>query len=259
MVFLGRRRNLLALLAGLALALPLAATAQQPEGVRVVGVLVGLSGSDPNIAPRIAGFRQGLQDLGWIEGRNIRVHYRTAAADDAERMRAYAQELVALQPDVLVASSTPVVAALMRETKTIPVVFVTAADPIGDGFVASLARPGGNATGFTNNLSSMGGKWLELWKEIAPATRRVAIMFNPNTAPSGGSYFLGPMEAGAASMALTPFAAAVRSSAEIESALPTLAHEPGTGLIVMPDQFTTVHRKLIVELANRHRLPAIYP
>jgi putative tryptophan/tyrosine transport system substrate-binding protein len=252
-----RRRDVLALLAGFAVPLPLAASAQQSERVRVIGVLIGLAENDPYIAPRLAGFQHGLQDLGWIDGRNVKVHYRSAG--DAARLQTFAQELVALQPDVLVASSTPVVAALLRETRTVPIVFVTASDPIGDGFVASLAQPAGNATGFTNNLSTTGGKWLELLKEVAPATTRVAIMFNPDTAPNGGSYFLRPLESVAASVGATAVALAVSNPTEIESALAALARQPDTALIVMPDLFTTVHRELIVSLAARHRMPAIYP
>src|SRR5262245_54056362 len=252
------RREFLALCASLALVLPLAATAQQqPERVRVVGVLIGLAEDDPNTASRLAGFQQGLHDLGWFEGRNIRLHYRSAGTP--ERIQVLAQELISLQPDVLVASGTPVVLAFLRETRTTPIVFVTASDPIGDGFVASMARPGGTATGFTNNASSMGGKWLDLLKEIAPATSRVAVLFNPDTAPNGGSFFLRPLETAAASVGVTPLATAVRSPAEIEQALVTLAREPGAGLVATPDVFTVLHRKRIVTLAANHRIPAVYP
>jgi putative tryptophan/tyrosine transport system substrate-binding protein len=252
-----RRRDILAIFAGTAVPWPLLALAQQAERLRVIGVLIGVTENDPTNPPRIEAFQRGLQDLGWIEGRNTRIHYRWAA--DADRMRTFAQELVALQPDVLVASSTPTVAALLRETRTMPIVFVTASDPVGDGFVENLVRPGGNATGFTNNLSSMGGKSLELLREIAPTISHAGVMFNPDTAPSGGSYFVPPLEAAATSLAVRPIAIPVRNPTEIESAFAAIGREPGGGLIIMPDNFTTVHRGLIVALAARHRVPAIYP
>jgi putative ABC transport system substrate-binding protein len=233
------------------------AIAQQSERVRVIGVLVGVAEDDSEIPHRIAGFQQGLRELGWTEGRNIRIHYRWAA--EIDRMQTFAQELSALQPDVLVASSTAVVRALLRETRTTPIVFVAAADPVGDGFVASLARPGGSTTGFTNSQSSMGGKWVELLKEIARNITRVAVMFNPDAAPSGGSYFLSPLQTAAASLAVRPLATPVRNPAEIESALAALGREPGAGVVVMPDNFTSAHRELIVALAARYRVPAIYP
>ena len=252
-----RRREVMAVLAGALAFWPRLGAAQPAERVRVIGVLIGLAETDPEISARRAVFEQGLRDLGWVEGRNIQTHYRFA--DETDRIEVLAKELVSLQPDVIVASSGLVVFALLRETRTTPIVFVTTADPVGDGFVASLARPGRNATGFTNNLSSMGGKWLELLKEIAPRVERVAIMFNPGTAPSGGSYFLPPLEAAAASIAVKSLAMLVRSAAEIEPALEALGREPGGGLIVMPDNFTSVHRGLIVAQAAKHRVPAMYP
>jgi putative ABC transport system substrate-binding protein len=160
------------------------ARAQQPGGVRTVGVFIGLAENDPLVSPRVATLRQGLADLGWIEGRNLRVHYIWGT--EAEQLRQLARELIARRPDVIVAGNSAVVNALLQETRTVPIVFVTASDPVGAGFVASLAAPGGNATGFTNNISSMGGKWLELLKEIAPATMNVGVMFSPETAPTGG-------------------------------------------------------------------------
>ena len=167
--------------------------------------------------------------------------------------------MVVRQPDVIVASSSVVVAALLRETRTIPIVFVVAADPVGDGFVASLAWPGANATGFTNALASVGGKWLELLKEIAPTVTRVAVMFNQKTAPNGGAYFLAPIEAAANQAAIKSQAVAVSGPADIEGAFASLASEPGGGLIVMPDNFTTIHRRLILAQAAQYRIPAIYP
>jgi putative tryptophan/tyrosine transport system substrate-binding protein len=252
-----RRREILAALAAAAVPWPLRSLGQQFEPLRNIGVLMGLAESDPEVPPRIAVFQQALQQLGWAEGRNIRIHYRWDVEPD--RMRTVAKELVTLQPDVIVASSSLVVDALLRETRTTPIVFVTAADPVGDGFVTSLAQPIGNATGFTNNLSSIGGKWLELLKEIAPDIAHVAVLFNPETAPSGGSYFLPPLQAAAVSLAVRLNAAPARDPAEIEGILAALGREVGGGLVVMPDNFTSVHRGLIVSLATRYRVPAIYP
>jgi putative tryptophan/tyrosine transport system substrate-binding protein len=253
-----RRREVLSLLAGALAACPVPAIAQQAERMRVIGVLIGFAESDPDIPLRIAAFEQGLRELGWIEGRNIRIHYRFGF--DSNRLQEFAKELVALQPDLIVASSGLVVFALLRETRTAPIVFVTTADPVGDGFVASLARPGGNTTGFTNNLSSMGEKWLQLLKEIAPGIERVAIMFNPDTAPGGGgSYFLLPFETAAASIAVKPVAMPVRSPADIESSLAGFGHGQARGLVLMPDNFTSLHRERIIAAAAQHRVPAIYP
>jgi ABC-type uncharacterized transport system substrate-binding protein len=244
-------------LAGALAPWPLSAIAQQAERMRVIGVLIGLAESDPDIPLRTARFEQGLRELGWIEGRNVRLHYRFA--EDSSRLQALARELVALQPDLIVASSRLVVFALLRETQTVPIVFVTSADPVGDRFVASLVRPGGNATGFTNNLPSMGGKWLELLKEIAPGIKRVGVMFNPDTAPGSGSYFLQPIEAAAALIDVRPFAMPVRSPADIESAFAGFEGKVAHGLVVTPDNFTAVHRGLIIAQAAQHRVPAIYP
>jgi putative tryptophan/tyrosine transport system substrate-binding protein len=164
-----------------------------------------------------------------------------------------------LRPDVLVGNSTPATAALLRETRTIPIVFVGVSDPLGSGFVATIARPGGNTTGFANFESSLIGKWLEMLKEIVPAIVRVAVIFNPNTAPDGGSFFLSPFERMAQSLAIESIAARVSDAAEIESTFAELGCEPGSSVIVMPDAFTTVYRQLIILLAVRHVLPTIYP
>ena len=251
-----RRRKVLSLLAGALAPWPLSAIAQQAERMRVIGVLIGLAESDPDIPLRIARFEQALRDLGWIEGRNVRLHYRFAGDN---RLQTFARELVALQPDLIVAGSGFVVFALLRETRTVPIVFVTSADPVGDRFVASLVRPGGNATGFTNNLPSMGGKWLELLKEVAPGIERVAVMFNPDTAPGSGFYFLPPIEAAAALIDVKPLAMPVRSPADIESAFAGFERKGVHGLVVTPDNFTAVHRGLIIAQAAQHRVPAIYP
>ncbi len=244
-----RRRQVLVLLAG-AIALQPPMGLGQPLGrLRNIGVLMGLAETDPEIPHRVAIFRQALQDLGWIEGHNIRIHYRSAI--EVDRLRLLGNELVALQPDVIVAST------LLRETRTIPVVFVTASDPIGDGFVASLAQPNGNATGFTGNLSSFCGKWLELLSEIAPGTMHFTAVCNPDSAPAGGTYFLPPLQAAAASISLNLDVALVRELTDIESVLAT--RNPGSGIVVLPDQFTSAHRESIVESAARHRVPTIYP
>jgi putative ABC transport system substrate-binding protein len=251
------RRKLLTILAVGAVCWLPAAAAQQSERTRAIGMLFGVAKDDPVNKASIAAFQQGLQNLGWTDGHNIRIHYRWAS--DAEETLTAARELVALRPDVLVTSNTPSTAALLRETSTIPIVFVTVADPVGDRIVASLARPGGNATGFTNNSSTLGGKWLEFLKGMAPSVERIGVLFNPETAPGRGSYFLAPVEAASTHVMIKPHPVPVRNSADIEIAIAALGREQGGGLIVTPDSFTTVHRKQIVALAAQHRVPAIYP
>jgi putative tryptophan/tyrosine transport system substrate-binding protein len=231
---------------------------QAADHVRRVGMLIGYAENDPETQARLVAFRQGLETLGWTEGRNIRIDDRFAPANP-DQAQSLAKELVGLRPDVLVGNSTPATAALLRETLTIPIVFVGVSDPVGSGFVASIARPDGNSTGFTNFEPSMIGKWLQMLKEIAPGMVRVAVLFNPKTAPGGGSFFLGPFESVARSLAVESIAARVSDTAEIESAFASIGREPGGGLIVMPDAFTTVHRKLIIEQAAMRRLPVIYP
>jgi putative ABC transport system substrate-binding protein len=250
------RREIFIFLAGAALIGPAAAVAQ-PESIRTIGVLIGISETDPEAPRRAAALRQGLQELGWVDGQNIRVLYRWASEPD--RIQALAQQLVELKPDVIIASSSLVVAALLRESRTTPIVFVTASDPIGDGFVVSLDRPGGKATGFTNNLASMGGKWIELLRDVVPGFARAAVLFNPETAPGSGSYFLRPIEAAAASLSVKTLAAPVRDPAQVETALADIGREPGGGVIVLPDNFTAVHRAAIISLAARYRVPAVYP
>jgi putative tryptophan/tyrosine transport system substrate-binding protein len=253
-----RRRDLITLLGGAAAAWPLAARAQQPGQLRRVGMLIGYAENDSETQARVAAFRQGLEHLGWTEGRNIRVDYRFAPAGPDQAQR-FAKELVALGPDILVGNSTPATAALLGETRTIPIVFVGVSDPVGSDFVASIARPGGNTTGFTNFEPSLIGKWLELLKEIAPGIMRAAVIFNPKTAPGKGSFFMTPFEPVARALNVEPIALRVSDSAEIESAVTAIGRAPGSSLIVMPDAFTTVHRQLIILLAARHALPAIYP
>jgi putative tryptophan/tyrosine transport system substrate-binding protein len=251
-----RRRKVLALLAGAMAPWPPPMVIAQSVGrLRNIGILMGLAETDPEGPRRVAIFRQALQDLGWIEGHNIRIHYRSAI--EADRLRVLGNELVALQPDVILASNSIVATTLLRETRTIPVVFVTASDPIGDGFVASLAQPNGNATGFTGNLSSLCGKWLELLQEIAPGTMHVTAVCHPDSAPAGGTYFLPPLQAAAASMSLGLDVALLHEPTDIENVLAT--RNPGGGLVVLPNHLTFAHRQSIVESAARHRVPAIYP
>ena len=249
-----RRREFMALLGGAAIGWPLAARAQG-ERVRRIGVLMGIAESDPARQSFVAAFTGALRDLGWSNGRNIGIEYRWGAGD-AEQIRKFARELVDMRLDLIVAHTTPVVAALKAQTQTIPIVFTQVSDPVGSGFIDGFAKPGGNITGFTNLESSMGSKLGELLKEVAPAITRVAVMFNPDTAPDRGSYFLRPVEAAAPSLHVEVVAAPVHNDAEIESAIATLV--PGTGLVVMPDVFILAHREQILALADRHRLPAAY-
>jgi putative tryptophan/tyrosine transport system substrate-binding protein len=249
------RREFIALVGGAAAWAP-AAYAQQR--VRTMGVLLGLASNDPEIQARIRAFERGLEALGWIIGRNLRIEYRFAESDIG-RMRTLGKELVDLHPDVILAHSTAVTAALLQATRTVPIVFVVVSDPIGSGFVASMARPGGNATGFTSHGSTIVGKFLDLLKRIAPDVSRVALMFNPKSATFAESFYLRPFLAAASSFAIEPVAALVHDTAEIERTMAALGHEPGGGLIVVTDNFTTVNRKLIIALAAQHRVPAIYP
>jgi ABC-type uncharacterized transport system substrate-binding protein len=256
-----RRREFIALMGGAAAALsplwPLAARAQQPGRMRRIGVLMGSGENDPEAKATLSGFTQGLAELGWTDGRNLRTDVRWAASS-VDRARMFAKELADLQPDVIFADSTPQTAALQRETRTIPIVFVNVSDPVGSGFVVGLPRPGGNITGFSNLEPSMGGKWLELLTEIAPTVKRAAIMFNPDTAPYARSYYLPSFEAAARSFNVAPIVAPVHNDAEIETVIASLGREPGGGLIAMPDVFVQVHRAPIILLAARNNLPAVY-
>ena len=251
-----KRRKFITLLGGAA-AWPLAARAQQAERVRRIGVLTAYSESDPEAQARVGAFREGLQKLGWTEGRNIRIDYRWATAGDAESMQRFATELVALQPELVLSSTTPPTAAMLQQTRTIPIVFALVADPIGSGFVASFPRPGGNVTGFTDIQPTIAGKWLELLKEIAPRVARVAFLFNPVTAPHF-EYYLNPFKAAAASFAVEAIAAPVRDRSDLNSVIAAQARAPNGGLIVMPDAFIVTHRAEITLLAARYRLPAVY-
>jgi putative tryptophan/tyrosine transport system substrate-binding protein len=251
-----KRREFITLLGGTA-AWPLAARAQQPDGMQRIGVLMAFEKNDPEGKAQLSAFTQAFQELGWTDGRNVRIYLRWAANFD--QMRMFAKELVDLQPELILAHTTPVTAALQRETQTIPLVFVTNTDPLGAGVVASLSRPGGNITGFAYMEASMGGKWVELLKEIAPGVDRVATIFNPDTAPGRGSYFFLPsFEAAARSFKMAPIVVPVHSDADIETAITSLGREPGGGLAIMPDIFTLVHRAPIISGAARNNLPAVY-
>jgi putative ABC transport system substrate-binding protein len=254
-----RRREFIAGLGGAASApalWPLAARAQQGERVRRIGVLMGWSENDPEARFNFAAFVLRMAQLGWVEGRNLRIDQRWTNAD-VDRARAFAKELVALAPDVILAGTTPVTAALSRETGEIPIVFAVVSDPVGAGFVAGLARPGGNVTGFINVEAAMGGKWLALLKEIAPQIKRAAIMFNPDTAPGGGSYFLGSFEAAARSLAVETVTARVRSDADIETAIGSLGRDRA-GLVLMTDSFIGIRQPAIISIAARNNVPAIF-
>src|SRR5271166_788555 len=235
-----RRREFLGVLGGTALGWPLAARAQ-PDQVWRIGVLMGYAESVSEAQAYIAAFRDGLQKLGWTEGRNTRIDTRWATPADAELMQRFAKELVALQPDLILSHTTPTTLALLRQTRTIPIIFANVADPVGSGFVASLARPGANITGFNVSEPTMAGKWMELLKEIAPGVRRVAMLFNPETA-TYAEYWLNPFKAAAAAFAVEAIAAPVRDRSELDSVFAAQAREPNGGLIVMPDSFPIAHR-----------------
>jgi putative ABC transport system substrate-binding protein len=252
-----QRREFITLI-GCAAAWPLGARAQQPERMRRIGVLMGYAESDREGQAFVAAFREGLQKLGWAEGRNIRIDTRWAEPSDAESRQRFAKELVALQPDLILSPTTPTTAALLQQTRTIPIVFTSVSDPVGSGFVASFPRPGGNVTGFIILEPTMAGKWLELLKEIAPRVNRVGFLFNPATAPYA-EYYLNPFKAAAASFGVEAIIAPVRDTSALESVVTTLAREPNGGLIVMADSFLTNHRAEITSLAARHRLPTVYP
>ena len=223
---------------------------------------MGYPESDSDARAWYAAFREVLQKLGWTEGRNIQIDTRWAMPDDAASMRRLAKELVAPQPNVILSSTTPTTTALLQQTRTIPIVFAIVADPIGSGFVASFARPGGNVTGFTfrgpTTEPRMAGQWLELLKEIAPRVVRVAMLFNPETA-TYADYWLNPFKAAAPSLAVEAIAAPVRDASELEPVIAALARQPNGGFIAMPDSFNDAHRVEITSLAIRYRLPSVYP
>ena len=250
-----KRREFILALGGASVAWPFAARGQQPEQVRRVGVVMAYTESDPNGQLQVAAFREHLQKLGWIEGSNIRIDFRYAA-DDPARIRALAVELLGLKPALMVSNSNVVTTTLQSEVRTIPLVFVSVSDPIGSGFVRDLARPGGNVTGFANFQASMGGKWLEKLREIAPQVQRVGLMMHLEPPNIG---YLKSAEQAAASLKLKLVRLEVNDGSEIERAFTAFAGEPQGGLIVAPNVVTFANSNLIVAQAARYRLPAIYP
>jgi len=249
-----KRREFITLLGGAA-AWPLAARAQQGERVRRIGVLAGGDENDPVYKSRVSAFTQALADLGWTDGRNVRMDLRWGAGE-ANRIRALAQELVGLQPDIVLTGGTPATAAVQRETRTIPIVFASVGEPVASGLVAGLNRPGGNITGFGVWEASMGGKWLELLSEIAPGLKRAAIMFNPDMATA--STYIPSLETAARSLKVVLATAPVHSVAEIEAAIIALGRELRGGLVVTGDSFLFVHRVPIILAAARNNVPAVY-
>ncbi len=251
-----RRRDFIKVIAGSATSWPLAARAQQPDRTRLICVLMGFGESDAAAQSWIAAFRDRLTKLGWTEGSNLRIELRWSAAD-ADRRKAFAKELVDLRPDAIFGQTTPVIGALARETQTIPIVFVLVSDPIGSGFATSLAHPRGNITGFTGNDPAIGGKWVELLKEIAPQTARVALLFNPATAPQL-KFYMPSIKATALSAAVEVSDAPAHAKEEIEGVIAAQARTSGGGLIAMPDLLTSSNHDLIIALAARYRVPTIF-
>jgi putative ABC transport system substrate-binding protein len=250
-----RRRQFITLLGGAAATWPVAAPAQQGERVRRIGVCMNLAADDPEGQARLTAFAQGLQQLGWTDGRNARIEYRWAVGD-AERIRKQAEELVTLAPDVILASGAPVVTALLQATRSVPIVFAQTVDPVGSGLVASLARPGGNVTGFTGFEFGMSGKWVELLKEIAPGVKRVAVLRDVGS--SSGIGQLGAIQSAASSFGLELSLVGMSDAGEIERAVTAFARAANGGVIVTGSTPAIIHRELITTLAARHRLPAVY-
>jgi putative tryptophan/tyrosine transport system substrate-binding protein len=250
-----RRREFIAGL-GSAAAWPLAAWAQRGERLRQIGVLIGgADENDPLWKPRLSAFTQALAGFGWTDGDNVRIDLRWGGAD-INRIRALAQELVGLQPDIIVTFATPTTAAVQRETRTIPIVFVNVGNPVGIGIVPRVDRPGGNVTGFANSEPTLAGKWLELLSEIAPGLKRAAFMFNPDAL--SGSVPMPSFETAARSLKVEPIIAPVHGDGEIETAIIALGREPGGGLVVMPDFTTFVHRARLMLAAAQNNVPAVY-
>ena len=248
-----KRREFITLLGGAAAAWSLAAHAQQPDRMRRIGVLMNLAADDAEGQARLAAFVQALQGLGWSDGRNLRIDHRWAAGD-TDRFHRYAEELLALAPDVILAAATPSVQALQQATRTVPIVFAIVADPVGAGFVDSLARPGGNATGFTPFEYGISGKWLELLKEIAPRVTRVAVLRDLTI----GLGQLGAIQSVAPSLGVELTPIGVGDAGQIERTVAAFARSPNGGLIVTASTSAVIHRELIIALAARHKLPAVY-
>ena len=250
------RRSFITLLGGATAAWPLAVRGQQADRMQRIGVLSGLAENDPEGHARVAAFREGLQKIGWAEGRTVHIDIRWGTPE-AEAMQRLAKELVALQPDLIVTQNTPGTAAMLQQTRAIPIIFVNVVDPVGSGFVANFPRPGGNVTGFISLEPTIAGKWLELLKEIEPHIAKVAFLFNPATA-SYAEYYLTPFKAAAPSFAVEAISAPVRDTSELESVVAAFAGGPNGGLIVMPDSFMDARRVEITSLAARYRLPTAY-
>jgi len=251
-----RRREFIRVLGGAAVAWPLGVRAQQPDRVRRIGVLMGRVASDPEGQKRAAALQRGLEELGWLSRRNVEIDYRWQT-DDASQRQAFAKELVELKPDILLVNSTPALAAAQQATGTIPIVFVAVADPVAQGFVQTLARPGGNITGFAAEEPSMGAKWVELLKDIAPRVGPITVIFNPNSAPYA-SMFLPSMEAVRPSSSLELIVSPVLSETEVERAITAAGRQPSCGLIFLPDSFLNSRPGMIVALVAKQNLPAIY-
>jgi putative ABC transport system substrate-binding protein len=251
-----RRREFVALLGGFAAGCPITARAQQPDRIRRIGVLIAVAETDPDVRKGLSAFLSKLGEFGWREHENFLIEYRWGGGD-VSRIEAFAKELVDLRPDILLAAFTPPVVALMKQTRSIPIVFLTVTDPVGQGLVASLARPGGNVTGFSDFEISLGAKMLQLLRDIAPRATRTTIIFNPATAPYYDLY-LRAIQEPAASFNIEPIPVQIHSERDFEPVIAAAAREPGGGLFVLPDSFNIVNRKRIIELAARNRLPAIY-
>ena len=252
-----RRRDFITLMGCTAAAWPFPAQAQRTGRLARIGVLMGYAETDSEAKALLGVFTHALSEFGWIERQNLRIDVRWAPAK-TDLMRTFAKELVSLQPDLILTDSTPVTAAVKRETSTIPIVFAVVADPVGSGFVASLAHPGGNITGFSSVEGSIASKWLELLTGIAPGVKRATMLFNPDTAPFIKSYVLPSFEAAARSLKVALIAAPVHNDTEIEAAIAELGREPGSGLLGMPDNFIEIHRAIIISLAARNNIPAVY-
>jgi putative ABC transport system substrate-binding protein len=252
------RREILLAFAGTSFIWPIAAAARERRA-RLIGMLMPFGESDPEALSRFTAFRQRLEDLGWTVDHNLHIDARWAG-NDRKLVQTYAAELVRIAPDVILAAGTSALAALIKNTDSLPIVFVAVPDPVGQGLIADVARPGGNATGFANLDFPVGGKWLELLKDVAPGVARVALLFNPETSAGGGSDFVRLLDEGARALLVESTAAAVHEPDDIERTIEAFARDgPNGGLLVLPDNFLSSHRELIVTLAERYRLPAVYP
>jgi ABC-type uncharacterized transport system substrate-binding protein len=252
-----KRREFISLIGSAAVAASGPARAQQHR-VRHVGMLMGYAQNEPDTQARMTAFREAFEQLGWRDGGNVTITYRFGVGE-IDRVRGYAKELVELNPDVIVCETTPTLKAVADQTSTIPIVFVSVTDPVSDGFVADLAHPGGNITGFTNFEATMGGKWIELLRKIAPSSKRVGVIFNPDTAPGGGGFFLKSVAASAPALQTEVLPFPVHNDGEIESAVKGLGGESGGGLVIMQDVFMAVHRPTIIAQAAASRVPTIFP